>query len=166
MLNRNLTLFAAALLSFGALTACPAEVCEYTEAPSFDEISAAPATVEAGGDIDLTFLVSNFDFSMESEDEHAHGDDDDDDHGDAVDLDGPCPIGHVHVYLDDLMTEPLGQPTTPTATVTIPADTPAGEHTLIGRLHGLDHTIFVTDDGEEVTAQTTITVEDPATVGR
>lgn len=78
-----------------------------------------------------------------AEGEHEHEEDHDHDHGSSAsgDYDGPR-IGHYHIYLDDLMTEPLVQGWQDSVEVTIPADTAAGSHMLMLRLHGLDHRII------------------------
>lgn len=145
-----------------ALTAGCEEPCPWGEddLPAIDSVTASATTVSAGEDIDLTFELSFF--QLTGEENHSHDGDGHDDHGHGGT--SACPAGHVHVYLDDLMTNPLGMPTTETATVTIPEDTLAGEHTLIARLHNADHTILTVDD-EEVTAELVITV-DEIVIGR
>ncbi|MEE2829828.1 MAG: hypothetical protein VX498_11625 [Myxococcota bacterium] len=142
------------------LTGCEAG-CPWTEdeVPTIDSFEASPATVAPGDEIELAFEVSFFELTGEA-DHHDHGEDEEGSHDDHA-AENPCPNGHVHVYLDDLMTDPLGMPTSSTATVELPLDTAAGQHTLIARLHSADHTILRVGDAE-VTAELVITVEDVA----
>ncbi len=96
-------------------------------APEFVSATLNTDTVAAGGDIEITVVLANFELS--SHDDH--------DHGGSAD----CAGGHYHVYLDDLLTNPIAMPETAAATLTIPEETEAGPHTLIVRLHNRDHTI-------------------------
>lgn len=120
-----------------------ADECPSVENPSIDSFIVDPDTVAAGGNIDVTIAGSDLGFA-----EHDEGDDH---HGEAE----ACPGGHIHVYLDDLMTNPLAQEEALEFTLTIPDDTEPGEHTLIARLHNRDHIIYK----PEVTKETDITVE-------
>ncbi len=123
--------------------------------PSIASMTLTPLTVAAGGDIDVVVVVENFELTGEP---HAHPE------REPISL-GPrpqhseeevaCPGGHVHVYLDDLMTNPLTQAVTSEFILTIPDDTALGPHTIIGRLHNQDHTIFE----PAVVAEVDITVE-------
>ncbi len=97
--------------------------------PMIMSFSADTTTMPAGADIQVTVMVHNFTLSGHEEGtEHEH-------------TEGACIAGHYHIYLDDLMTNPLAMPATMNATVNIPPGTAAGEHTLIARLHDLDHMI-------------------------
>jgi hypothetical protein len=159
-----LTLTLGSLLGALILSGCE-EPCPWGEEdePSIDSFSATSPTVTAGGDIELSFELSFFGLTGEE----GHHDDEDGDEDDEEDEDehaSSCPAGHVHIYLNDLLTNPLGMPNTETATITIPEDTVAGEHTLIARLHNADHTILTVGE-DEVTAELLIIV-DEIVIGR
>lgn len=111
------------------------------------------ATMVAPGEtIQATFEVHNFEFSMDG---HDHGGHDHAQGGDAIEFRAACPTGHVHIYLNDLETNPVAMQTTSTGDVVIPEDAPVGEHTLIARLHNADHTILE----PQVMMELTITVQ-------
>ena len=130
--------------------------------PTIDSFEASPATVVQGGEIEVAFELSFFELSGEA----GHHEDEEEGHEeDGHAHENPCPNGHVHVYLDDLLTEPLGMPDITPATLVIPLDAVAGEHTLIARLHNADHTILHVGDAE-VTAESSITVQEIAVPGR
>ncbi|MEX1362435.1 MAG: hypothetical protein AB1Z98_04870 [Nannocystaceae bacterium] len=136
-------------------------------------VEADVTEVMPGDTITLTIEVDNFTLSGEDHD-HDHGDDHehlergfepglaspsgpaaaeeghedhDHDHGDDAAYDGPRE-GHVHVYLDDTMVDPLAMLTTATGEVVIDAE--PGTHTLINRLHGADHKIIEPQIIEEI----------------
>lgn len=142
-----------------SMFACDAEEEEEHQGPPTLIVEADVTEVMPGETITLTFEVENFSFSGEEGDhdhEHEHeglarqfdpklvaageaiGAEGDHDH-EGGDYDGPR-VGHVHVYLDDLMTNPLAMITKSTGEVVI--DTTAGSHTLISRLHSADHRII------------------------
>jgi hypothetical protein len=115
--------------------------------PSFTEFTVTPATVAAGDSVDVVIdgdhlgeLEATSDGSMEMAGEEEES---------------TCAGGHVHIYLDDLETNPLSMQEAKAFPMTIPADTEPGTHTLIVRLHNKDHTIY----DPEVSMETTITVE-------
>lgn len=118
---------------------------EHGGEPMFTAFSVSPTTVAAGGAVEASIDGEHLGELAETEsgaaEEHGHG--------------GDCPGGHLHVYLDDLMTNPLAMVGAKSFQLTIPEETAAGEHILIVRLHNKDHTILT----PEVTAQTAITVE-------
>ena len=136
---------AFALLLCLCLTAVALSACEdHAEedcagAAAIGTFTITPATVAAGGQVNAQLVVSNFLLGHHDGGGHAHA----------------CPNGHVHIYLDDLLTNPLAMPDEASSTVTIPAGTPAGEHQLIARLHGSDHKILK----PEVSATAKIVVE-------
>jgi len=101
---------------------------ECAGSPTITSFTATPTTVAAGEQVSTTLSVENFTIGH---DEHGH---DGHTHG--------CTTGHAHIYLDDLMTNPLAMPMKASASVTIPADTEPGKHELIARLHGSDHKIL------------------------
>ena len=112
-----------------------------------------PASVAAGADVTATVEVENF-MLVEPEgghDDHGHDDHGHDDHGAEADDNS----GHVHVYLDDLMTNPVAMVGSTSFSITIPDGTAAGAHTLIARLHRADHTIL----DPEVSMEADLTVE-------
>lgn len=122
-----------------------------------------PDTIAAGGAFDASFEVRHFEFSMEGghdHDDHDHGEDHDDgeehdDHeeqqpgdddvfraGETISEETGCIRGHVHLYIDDLETNPVAQIVNPSARVTLPEDLEPGEHTWIARLHNAEHFII------------------------
>lgn len=109
--------------------------------PAIESISLMPDLVAPGGDIAVVVDVRNFELSGEGG-PHTEGLGPAPQDANPADAD-TCPGGHVHVYLDDLMTNPLIQSVTSEFTITIPADTQPGSHTLIGRLQNRDHSILV-----------------------
>lgn len=117
---------------------CPGE-------PELREMTA-PETVAAGEEIEVAFEVHNFEFSMEGEHGHDLQRDEDEqfrdgDHGDEGSQSG-CILGHVHLYVDDLMTNPIAQLTHAEEHIEIPDDIEPGAHTFIARLHSADHKII------------------------
>lgn len=151
-----LVLFTASLL--GPLVGCDEE--EPATCPGEPELLAfelSASTVAPGGTLMATFEVDNFEFSMEGDHDHlARG------AGDepivfraATQGDSGCFVGHVHVYFDDLMTNPVAMLTQPEGEFVIPADATAGEHRLIARLQNADHTIIE----PQILLEQTITVQ-------
>lgn len=127
-----------------SLAACDSDDPEDMPPPEL-RVTADTTEVAQGGTITLTIEVENFELTHEGEHMHLELEDDLDLRSpDAPALaeetyDGPR-IGHVHVYLDDVMTNPLAMITTETGEVVIDAE--PGAHTLINRLHAADHTII------------------------
>lgn len=114
-----------------------------------------PSSGPPGADLSGKVMVHNFELTGEAGHTHteaapqnAPGDahPQDSSHDEAAE----CPGGHVHVYFDDLMTEPLTQAVTSEFTIKLPADATAGTHTIMGRLHNRDHTIYTPEVIEEV----------------
>ena len=119
--------------------------------PALTSFLSGETNVAPGGELELMIEVEGFELSGDEDHEHdEHGEHE----GHAHDGE-ECPGGHVHIYLDDLMVNPVAMPASSTFLVTIPDDTPVGEHTLIARLHNRDHTIVE----PQVTAEFDITVE-------
>ncbi|MEM6996173.1 MAG: DUF6130 family protein [Myxococcota bacterium] len=155
-----------------AATACDSDadadpVCEGE--PELVSVQA-PDTAAPGDAIEMTFEVNNFEFSREG-DGHDH-DHDHEDHGDDGDPAAPgddvefravdpisaetgCFVGHVHVYIDDVMTNPVAQLTVESGSVTLPDDLEPGEHRLINRLHDSTHKIIE----PQVIVEHTITIQ-------
>lgn len=111
--------------------------------PAITAFSVTPTSVAPGDTLDATAKVSGFQLGGDEDAEDPHA--------------SSCVGGHIHVYLDDLMTNPLLMPETEAFQLTIPVDTPPGRHTLIARLQTHDHKILE----PQVTAQTEILVEAP-----
>lgn len=119
-----------------------AETCPAGD-PTIESMVLTPDTIAAGADVMATVTVHNFELSGEP---HAHtesqplevGPEPQHEDGEAVE----CTGGHVHIYLDDLMTNPLTQAVTSEFMFTIPDGTAVGDHVIIGRLHNRDHTIL------------------------
>ena len=109
-------------------------------APTLDVV-ATPTTVAAGGTMSLAVTVTDFEFTGDH-DPHGHSKPVRN-HEEGHAYSGPR-TGHFHVYLDNLEagTEPLLQGTSAPVDIVIPADTGAGQHTLMVRLHGPDHKII------------------------
>jgi hypothetical protein len=143
MLARTIAL--AALL-------CPVAACEEHEdcAPSV-ELSVGSPTVPQGGTVSLTVRVEDFTLV---EPAAGRGQDPGVDpglrHGEGSS--SACE-GHYHVYVDDLMTNPVLQDWQPETTLVVEAE--PGMHELIVRLNASDHKIVE----PEVTDRVTITVE-------
>ncbi len=122
--------------------------------PAFESMTLTPDTAAPGADVDVVVVVSNFELSGETGSHHTEGIDPTPQ--DAADPDATtCPGGHVHVYLDDLMTNPLIQAVESKFVITIPMDTELGDHTIIGRLQNRDHSILT----PEVAVEVDLTVE-------
>jgi len=159
---RTLTniLFLCALVNLSACATCP---WDDSQPPTIDSFTSNMDSVMRGASLELT-LEASF-FELRGDEGHDHEDDHGDDHNHSHGDTDACPGGHWHLYLDDLMTNPLAQPVVETASVVIPEDTAVGPHTLIARLHNEDHTILVVD-GEEVFAELAIEVEALEVPGR
>ncbi len=127
---------------------CPVMLggCVEEEPPEIISFSVEPTTVEAGGDCISTVEVHHFELTGEADHEH-----------DEAGAGGEDHMGHVHIYLDDLMTNPVLMQVELVETVTIPDDTEAGTHTLIARLHNSEHEIIE----PQVIAEVDIEVTDP-----
>lgn len=105
--------------------------------PAFTSFVVDPDTVAAGADVTVTIAGDHLNF--EGDPDHVEG----------------CPGGHLHLYMDDLMTNPLIMEETKSFAVTIPSATSTGSHTLIIRLHNHDHTIVE----PQVTEEAALTVQ-------
>ena len=129
------------------------ETCP-SDPPAIDSFSLSPATALPGDTINGMVEVSGFTLTGEAGG-HAHeasigpSPQSEDGGGEA------CPTGHVHVYMDDLMTNPVIQATTHMFSFEVPMDAPAGAHNFMGRLHGADHAILE----PQVISEVTITVQ-------
>ena len=111
-----------------------------------------PDMIAAGAEFEASFEVRHFEFSMEGG--HDHDDHDHDGHdaqhpdddrfraGETISAETGCTIGHVHLYVDDLETNPVAQIVDPSAMLTLPEDIEPGEHTWIARLHDAEHFII------------------------
>ena len=141
-----------------ALSSCT-EQCEWEGDPQIASFTSSSDTVLQGGELDLELTTDFFEIRGDhhGDDEEGDGHDHDHDHGPE-----PCPGGHPHIYLDDLMSNPLIHATSSQITVTIPEDTEPGEHTLIARLHDDEHLIV----DPEVAAEKVIEVEELVDPGR
>lgn len=104
---------------------------------SFTTFTATPNTVAAGGTVGIAVAGDHLNFETDA------------------DHDEECPGGHLHIYLDDLMTNPIVMEEVDAFDAVIPTGTSAGAHTLIIRLHNHDHTIVE----PQVTMQTSLTVQ-------
>ena len=123
-----------------------AEECPTVENPVIESFDVTPTTLAAGDTIDATVAGQELGFE---EGHHAE------EGGHSAEEESTCKGGHLHVYLDELMTNPLVMTEETTFQITIPADTAAGDHTLIARLQNRDHSIYE----PEVTKEVTITVQ-------
>ncbi len=125
-----------------------------TDPPTIDSFTVTPTSAPPGATLEGKVAVSHFELSGEPH-QHTEGlrpglePQHDDEPAEE------CVGGHVHIYLDDLETNPLGMPTSAEFTFDLPSDAVAGAHTLIARLHTRDHKILE----PQVTAEAAITVE-------
>lgn len=117
--------------------------------PEIVDFTVDPTEITAGTDATVMVDVAHFAFT-EHHDMSTMGADGD--HASSA-----VQKGHVHVYLDDLETNPLVMMMSDMDTLTIPDNTEAGAHTLIARLHDDGHLIIE----PEVTAEVEITVLAP-----
>jgi len=112
-----------------------------TELPQIRSVTVDPPEAQAGTTVLIEVEVDNFELAEHGE-EHTEGN-----HG--------VRDGHVHVYLDSLLDEPLAMPSTNVFQIAIPGSTTSGSHQLIMRLHSADHLII---EPQTISAAT-ITVE-------
>ncbi|MEM7155824.1 MAG: hypothetical protein AAF799_23440 [Myxococcota bacterium] len=114
--------------------------------------------LDSGDTVTLTFTIEHFTLTGEAGGDHDDHDHDHDHDHDNLELDFDPPLvagndpladgdayhgpreGHVHVYLDDFMSNPIGTITTSTGEVVVEAD--PGPHVIMARLHGADHRII------------------------
>ena len=145
--RRRLAPLFAFTIALGVGVACDPAEDEAPECGGDPELISAgdlPDTAAGGDMMMLAFEVDYFEFSMEGG-EHGGEHDGGHDGGDKVSPiseDTGCHVGHVHVYLDDLMTDPLAQLTTAEGHVVLPDDIETGDHRLIMRLHDATHRII------------------------
>lgn len=118
-----------------------------TPAPEITEFTVDPTEIPVGGQADVHVVVENFSLTEHSEASTAH-----EDGGEHAE--GEVQSGHVHVYLDDVESNPLVMMSGADGSLTIPSGTTTGPHVLIARLHGDDHLIVE----PEVTAEVMIEV--------
>lgn len=149
-LRRRLAPLFAFTVALGVGVACDPAEDEAPECGGDPELISAgdlPDTAAAGDTMTLAFEVEFFEFSG-GDDDHDHDHDHDHDgHGDdgkvsVTSEETGCFLGHVHVYLDDLMTDPIAQIVTAEGDITLPDDIEAGDHRLIMRLHDASHRII------------------------
>jgi len=173
VLKRSLVVLACLLT---APLACDSDDDDAAVCPGAPELLTvqAPDTAAAGDSITVSFEVENFEFSMEGEHDHGEHDHDEHDHdsggeesgdhgsggfefraGEAMSTETGCYVGHVHVYVDDLMTDPIAQVTVPSADIVLPTDLTPGAHTFIYRLHDATHKIIT----PEVIVERTLTIQ-------
>ena len=143
----NTSWLVGALVLGVACVGCDDHVDCPTGDPGIASLALTPDTVSPGDTVTGKVSVVNFQLSGEEGDSHTQAEPLgapglEPLHGDETSEGGECTGGHVHVYLDDLMTEPLTQATLSEFTFTVPDDTPAGAHTIIGRLHLRDHFVY------------------------
>ena len=135
---------------FALLAACSSaepDILDFVVDPAAgapgETITASAEVVDfefSGGDMDMDMDMGSMDMGgMDMDgDDHDH----DHDHGDEDSGKGKIPVGHIHLYMDDLQTNPVLMMNTATATFVVPDDATEGTHTLIARLHGSDHLIL------------------------
>lgn len=104
------------------------------ESPTITAFVVDPTDLAVGGQADVHVEVAHFSLTEHSEASTAH-----EEGGEHAE--GEVQSGHVHVYLDDLETNPLLMMSGADGTITIPSGTAIGSHVLIARLHGDDHLI-------------------------
>jgi hypothetical protein len=140
----------ASSLVLGALVSTLAFGCDSEEDPQPPptlSVEATPTEISSGDSVTLKFTIENFTLSGEHDHAHLEAAFDPDlaarpdplEAEDVAEYDGPRE-GHVHVYLDDFETNPIGMLTVTEAEVVVEAE--PGTHTLLCRLHGSDHKII------------------------
>jgi len=97
-----------------------------------------PEVAAQGEEVTATFELAHF--NLTGDDGHSHDEHMGDHHDEGEDAD--MQSGHVHIYLDDVETNPLAMQTELVSTFTVPEDAEIGEHVLIARLHNADHLII------------------------
>ncbi len=117
------------------------------EAPELTSFMLDPTSGPVGTVVTSTVMVAHFSLTGEDGDH-------DDEHHEGEDHDAEL-TGHVHVYMDDLMTEPVIMQTTMVGEFTLADDLAVGSHTLIARLHGADHLIIEPQVTAEVSFEVT-----------
>lgn len=129
-----------------ALTTLTLGTAACTKGDPSVELAVTPTTFALGEPAVAEVTTTNFTLAS---DEHAHGD-------------VPRDEGHFHLYLDSFETEPLYQGFQARLDILITkAQTSPGEHTLLVRLHTLDHKILE----PQVTDSVVVTLTDPTGSG-
>jgi hypothetical protein len=128
--------------------------------PPTIQVSVSPDTIASGDMVTVTVQVENFSLPTDQDHDHDHLELEPSGalqagaspakHGD--DYHGPRE-GHYHLYLNDLMSNPLVHAYEHEVSVVIEAE--PGQHEIIARLHGLDHRIIE----PQITDSTPITVQ-------
>jgi hypothetical protein len=140
-------------LAFFAFLACQPTTTD-PAAPEITSFTIDPVEMAAGDEVMIMVELANFALmDLGDGDEHGH-DSVDEVSTDDVDVEQAMQMGHVHIYLDDLQTNPLAQEGQTMFNMVIPTDTTDGAHTVIARLHGSDHLIVE----PQVTAEVDINV--------
>jgi hypothetical protein len=116
--------FALALTVFG-LAACGAGE------PKITSFTLNPSTIAKGGSTTVTIVVENFTMISDHDGAQALRPS----HEGVADNDS----GHLHIYLDDTMTNPLVMTASTTFTVKTSSTIAAGDHKLIAQLRRIDH---------------------------
>lgn len=126
--------------------------CPAVEDPTIQMVEITPTTAAAGDTLGVMVHGEGLGFGGSQDGGHGGG------HEEGSHEQGDmshCAGGHIHVYMDDLMTNPLVMSTEPSFDLTLPDDVTAGDHTIIVRLHNRDHTIYE----PQVTHEVTVTVQ-------
>lgn len=140
---------ALALLSLGLSGAVG---CGDDPAPTVS-ITVTPDRLSSGGTTRADISVTDFELAAE---DHAHvraqasGHEAEGEHEHTGDIPR---IGHYHIYLDSMETNPILMGHESSVELTVTAS--AGPHRLIVRLHNLDHTIIE----PQITGEAAITIE-------
>ena len=121
-------------LVLGSLIACGGSE---PMAPEILSFVVDPQVAAQGEEVTATFELAHF--ALTGDEGHSHDEDMDGHHGDD---DDEMQSGHVHIYLDDLESNPMAMQTELVGTFVVPDDAEIGEHVLIARLHGADHLII------------------------
>jgi len=150
ILCTSLAMLTATTSSCGGDDAPPEEECppDLGGTPTIASVDLSTTTPAAGDTIDVTVTgehLGELEESTTSTGMEEMGEENE----------PLCLGGHLHVYIDELMSNPIAQQEALAFPVVIPDTTPPGDHTLIVRLHNKDHTIYK----PEVTAEVAITVQ-------
>ncbi len=133
-------------MGLARVVGCATEEVAEVVPPEIVSFHLEPAVGVAGDSVVATVEVDHFEFSGG---EHVHDDDggsepsgDEHEHEHEHDGDEAVLVGHVHLYLDDLMTNPLAMQTESVGTFEIPLDADLGQHVIMARLHDSSHLII------------------------
>ncbi len=130
------------------------------EHPRIQEVIVEPSTVTAGDTVTVTVHTTHFTLVHDGDsggegDDDGEGEHEGDDDGEGHHGGGDANSGHFHIYLDNLLDNPLAMPHMQIFEIQIPEETAPGTHQLIVRLQHASHLIIE----PQVISAAAITVE-------